>query len=226
MALLCACIRLRLVQQRCPSFPCVGHCLRSPTPPPPEDLASKHRTSQWRLMLKHGSPSVEPPAWHTHYLFCRESRTCLLSRFCCGLSTDRPGCLRPTQLTPRLAFVTTRTLLLLSSPPFCACAQCPVSPSQPVSYAAVSWLAAPSCWGVPNPRTSVMDDLGRMWGWQDGASCAYKSFPPIRGSSPAPEVTWEAAPPCLFTPTRENSVPDTKGRLWGWQNAASCAFKG
>lgn len=38
-----------------------------------------------------------------------------------------------------------------------------VGPSQPVSYAATTWQAAPTCWGVPTPQTSVLDDLGRLW---------------------------------------------------------------
>jgi len=101
-----------------------------------------------------------------------------------------------------------------------------VAPTQPVSYSATTWQSSPSCWGVPSPQNSVLDDLGRLWGWQNGASCAYRSIPPLRGSTPAPEVAWEAAPACWFAPTRQNSVPDTKGRLWGWQNSMSCAFRG
>jgi hypothetical protein len=101
-----------------------------------------------------------------------------------------------------------------------------VSPSQPVSYTAVSWQAAPTCSGVPNARTSVSDDLGRLWSWQNGQSCAYRSFPPIPGARGAQTISWEAAPACKFPPTRENSVPDTMGRLWSWQNGVSCAFKG
>jgi hypothetical protein len=100
-----------------------------------------------------------------------------------------------------------------------------VSPSQPVSFAAVSWQAAPNCYGTPNPRTAVTDDLGRMWGWQDSRSCAYKNFPPAAGARFAPEVSWEGAPACAFPPTRDNAVPDSRGRLWGWMNGRSCAFK-
>jgi hypothetical protein len=101
-----------------------------------------------------------------------------------------------------------------------------VSTTQPVSYAATTWQAAPSCTGIPTPQTSVVDDLGRLWGWQYGQSCAYRSVPPLRGTSPAPMVEWESAPTCLFAPTQQNAVPDSKGRLWGWQNSQSCAFRG
>lgn len=101
-----------------------------------------------------------------------------------------------------------------------------VAPTQPVSYSATTWQSAPTCWGVPTPQTSVLDDMGRLWGWQQGASCAYRSIPPLRGVSPAPLVEWESAPTCMFAPTRQNSVPDTNGRLWGWQNSQSCAFRG
>lgn len=101
-----------------------------------------------------------------------------------------------------------------------------VADSQPVSYSATTWQSSPTCWGVPTPQNSVMDDLGRMWGWQNGASCAYRGIPPLRGAPPAPEVEWDSAPTCMFAPTRQNSVPDTKGRLWGWQNSKSCAFRG
>jgi hypothetical protein len=63
-------------------------------------------------------------------------------------------------------------------------------------------------------------------GWQSGGSCAFRNIPPLSGVSPAPMVEWESAPTCMFAPTQQNSVPDTKGRLWGWQNSQSCAFRG
>lgn len=63
-------------------------------------------------------------------------------------------------------------------------------------------------------------------GWQSGRSCAFRNIPPLGGVSPAPVVEWESAPTCMFAPTQQNSVPDTKGRLWGWQNSQSCAFRG
>jgi hypothetical protein len=38
-------------------------------------------------------------------------------------------------------------------------------------------------------------------------------------------VVWESAPTCSFAPSDGNAVPDTFGRLWGWQNNSSCAFR-
>jgi hypothetical protein len=38
-------------------------------------------------------------------------------------------------------------------------------------------------------------------------------------------VTWSGAPTCVSSVDAFNSVPDTEGRLWGWESEASCAFR-
>jgi hypothetical protein len=87
----------------------------------------------------------------------------------------------------------------------------------------VSWQDAPACIEQPNESNSVADDNGRLWGWQTGASCAFKndSLAPIAianaaarvaagGPGDAPgmlSVVWEAASSCSFSPNRANAVP-------------------
>ncbi len=41
----------------------------------------------------------------------------------------------------------------------------------------------------------------------------------------APSITWRASPRCIERPSKFNSVMDSRGRLWGWESNASCAFK-
>jgi hypothetical protein len=115
-----------------------------------------------------------------------------------------------------------------------------------------------TCSDAPNEHNSVVDDNGRLWGWQNDASCAYKlygkgsssntvaspnarmpmkqqlqaqarsaaSFKDMQNNLPTRvSVVWESAPTCSFAPNDANAVPDTFGRLWGWQNNSSCAFR-
>ena len=44
-------------------------------------------------------------------------------------------------------------------------------------------------------------------------------------SSAAHADAWTTAPICTATPNASNSVMDTTGRLWGWENQVSCAHK-
>lgn len=66
----------------------------------------------------------------------------------------------------------------------------------------------------------------RLWGWQDGRSCAF------RGQSrqaPGPPgvvlVTWDSAPACAGRPWGSNAVRGADGQLWGWEAGKSCAFR-
>jgi hypothetical protein len=98
------------------------------------------------------------------------------------------------------------------------------SPPEPGS-AAVVWAMAPTCEFVPTPRNSEPDRQGRLWGWQGGASCAFRS----EGTDGQPQpvqYTWDNADVCKQPPDSSNSIPDTTGNLWGWQNGRSCAFRG
>lgn len=38
-----------------------------------------------------------------------------------------------------------------------------------------TWEGAPDCWGDPTVEFLTRDYTGRAWGWQDGASCAWRS---------------------------------------------------
>ncbi|WIA09369.1 hypothetical protein OEZ85_008775 [Tetradesmus obliquus] len=108
----------------------------------------------------------------------------------------------------------------------------------------VSWEDAPACEEQPSESNSVADDSGRLWGWQAGASCAFKNEEAAASAAKgdaarvaAPDaaaaaaeasrvsVVWEAAPSCSFSPNKGNAVPDTYGRLWSWENGRSCAFR-
>jgi hypothetical protein len=37
------------------------------------------------------------------------------------------------------------------------------------------WRQAAACGGVPNSSMHITDRSGRLWGWQKGESCAFKS---------------------------------------------------
>jgi hypothetical protein len=53
-----------------------------------------------------------------------------------------------------------------------------------------------------------------------------KSFEELQGNLPTRvSVVWESAATCSFAPNDANAVPDTFGRLWGWEDNSSCAFR-
>lgn len=56
-----------------------------------------------------------------------------------------------------------------------ACAAAAPSPSPSPAPAAVTWEIAPACRDAPNKTNSVQDGAGRLWGWQEGKACAYKT---------------------------------------------------
>ena len=101
----------------------------------------------------------------------------------------------------------------------------------------VSWEQAPSCGGKPTEYNSVTDENNRLWGWQGGQSCVFRDNrqQPLgetiatTGRVPNPKgqvgLVWEAAPTCSAAPTAETSEADTLGRLWGWENGTSCAYR-
>ncbi|WIA19659.1 hypothetical protein OEZ85_005590 [Tetradesmus obliquus] len=98
-------------------------------------------------------------------------------------------------------------------------------PPEPGSALTVVWAMALTCDFVPTPRNSEPDRSGRLWGWQGGASCAFRS----EGSDGQPQpvqYTWDNADVCKKQPDASNSIPDMTGNLWGWQNGRSCAFRG
>lgn len=98
----------------------------------------------------------------------------------------------------------------------------PIKPPRKKSPQQESWEKAPACAFEPTNANSTPDRQGRLWGWIDGHSCAFKS---VTGKV-AITVTWDTAMTCDGAPTTGNSVYDGNGRLWGWQDNRSCAFRG
>ncbi len=91
------------------------------------------------------------------------------------------------------------------------------------------WANAPRCAGRPDDRAQVTrDTVGRLWGWQKGISCAFKSRDnqPLVPSDPAVGDAYDRAPLCDGVATAPNSLSDSFGRLWGWQDGRSCSFRG
>lgn len=84
------------------------------------------------------------------------------------------------------------------------------------------WENAPACLTEPTGTNSIPDKQGRLWGWINGISCAFKG---VSGKT-AVTVSWDTAADCTGVATSSNSVFDATGRLWGWQNNRSCAFRG
>jgi hypothetical protein len=89
-----------------------------------------------------------------------------------------------------------------------------------------TWAAAPACRGERRAQI-IRDTLGRLWGWQAGDPCAFKDQGgrPVASGNNATAVTWEAAPACAGLPSSTDSVQDSEGRPWGWQEGKSCALR-
>ncbi|GLC45798.1 hypothetical protein PLESTF_000656500 [Pleodorina starrii] len=112
------------------------------------------------------------------------------------------------------------------------------------------FLTAPACASAPEPVTSEADASGRLWGWELGRECAFKladntplrlssgsaNMSDVEAASPtemvargavptAASISWRASPRCTAAPSKFNSVMDSRGRLWGFELNASCAFK-
>jgi len=106
------------------------------------------------------------------------------------------------------------------------------------------WHNAPACSGSPTKSNSVTDSKGRKWGFQRGASCAFKAIRPPQAAPAAPAAkpgqhktpavqkrpagpagqpksAWDSAPACRGQPNKYNGVKDNQGKLWGFQNGVS-----
>jgi hypothetical protein len=90
------------------------------------------------------------------------------------------------------------------------------------------WETAPLCAEQPSINNSVADTMARLWGFENGMSCAFRA---ADGSSLGYvgyiPVDWQVAPRCNATaPDANNSVADSAGRRWGWSAVGNnCAFK-
>eukprot|EP00877_Chromochloris_zofingiensis_P003619 jgi/Chrzof1/13258/Cz07g26150.t1 len=93
-------------------------------------------------------------------------------------------------------------------------------------YFGTTWLSASVCQNAPNRTNSVQDTYGRLWGWEQHHTCAFRSS---NGSAVFydgyVQVKWETSPACTATPNMINSMRDAEGRLWGWEHNKNCAFK-
>jgi hypothetical protein len=95
----------------------------------------------------------------------------------------------------------------------------------PVIKPTVSYNEAPTCLFPLTRSNSMADDQGRFWSLMDGKECVFR---PAAAAIPRPvarSVSWQDAPACVEQPNESNSVADNNGRLWGWQEGESCAFK-
>jgi hypothetical protein len=90
-----------------------------------------------------------------------------------------------------------------------------------VNYAPGDWLRTLPCASEPFPDESVADSRFKVWGWENGHLCAFKDDQqqPIPLDRHYTRLAWKDAPHCALesAPTIKNSVPDTRGCLWGWQ---------
>jgi hypothetical protein len=83
----------------------------------------------------------------------------------------------------------------------------------------LTWEAAPSCTATPTPGNSVKDSNGRLWGWENNASCAYKT-------ASTPVYTHETAPGCGPTAAKAGfRTQDNMGYTWGYEDGHSCLFR-
>lgn len=48
-------------------------------------------------------------------------------------------------------------------------------PSLPAAYTAQTWQGAARCGFAPNASNSRPDSSNRLWGWQNGDNCAFKT---------------------------------------------------
>ncbi|KAF8070886.1 hypothetical protein HT031_000967 [Scenedesmus sp. PABB004] len=87
-----------------------------------------------------------------------------------------------------------------------------------------AWARAPACKGAPGAAAG-RDAQGRLWGWEGGASCAYRSAPAAAAVAAPARDAWASAPACKGDARTSTTNKDSAGRLWGWEGGASCAFK-
>ena len=82
-----------------------------------------------------------------------------------------------------------------------------------------SWNTAAICTAPLETSNSVMDKNGRLWGWENQVSCAYKT-------ASTPVYTASTAPGC--GPTATNSgfrTKDSMGYSWAFEDGHSCVFR-
>jgi hypothetical protein len=91
----------------------------------------------------------------------------------------------------------------------------------------VTWDTAAGCSGHATRSNSVRDQSGRLWGFQQGVSCAFKGDATHKQVDlpGEPVITWAYAPACTQDPDARNSVRSEQGQLWGWEQGRSCAFR-
>lgn len=93
-----------------------------------------------------------------------------------------------------------------------------------------TWITADPCKMKPTPKNSVPDTDGRLWGWQAGRNCAFRSSdqPTIQAAfdgSLKQTADWSNSPACEGAPNAVNSVLGEKGILWGYEKKQRCAYR-
>ncbi|KAJ9506420.1 hypothetical protein QJQ45_004917 [Haematococcus lacustris] len=114
-----------------------------------------------------------------------------------------------------------------------------------------TWPSAPRCQNQPSVGTAVPDFSGKLWGWESGSACAYRttdgsqvSFDLLRLWAPESETPgsphhtgpvtrhllatsgWWWAPACKNTVSTSHAVDKVDSSLlWGSDSGSSCAFK-
>lgn len=86
----------------------------------------------------------------------------------------------------------------------------------PPGQVLVTWDTAPVCKGKPWGSNAVRGADGQLWGYENGASCAF------RKAATTQATMWASAPPCMGIYSYYKPVKDAMGRLWGWENGQSC----
>lgn len=106
------------------------------------------------------------------------------------------------------------------------------TPPQPTQGpdANASYADVPACKQPPPTDANTTgnsagnrDSLGRLWGWENGTSCAYKSPDNMDPS----DAHWLSAPRCTFPATEYNVQKDKEGHPWGFDHSTntSCSFR-
>jgi hypothetical protein len=107
--------------------------------------------------------------------------------------------------------------------------------STKLSQPSAAWAAAKPCAKKLAGQLATADSAGLLWGWENGASCAFKTTGQqqqqqqqqglVNSASVSTAISWEDAPVCMNAPTQGTVVWDEKERGWGQEHGQRCAFR-
>lgn len=79
----------------------------------------------------------------------------------------------------------------------------------------ITWSNAPTCKDEPTNTNSVYDRSGRLWGWENDRSCAFRGTRwQAPGDTSKPILSWTTAPDCKGSPSATNSIKTRAGEIW------------